>query len=299
MLINHLMMTNCPQCCHHSPTPTASRTLVVKIGHFFRQEDQSLQQRYLCRVCKKSFSSATPHPCYRQKRRLLNPEVFQYLVSGVSQRRLAKTLRANRKTIAHKLVFLSHWAHPFLNHYQNLKPKALHIQFDDLETFEHSKLKPLSVVMAVEAKTRRILGFRVAQMPAKGLLVKRSLKKYGRRKDHRRAARRSLFQDLTKFVDQDARIQSDQNPHYKKDVKDYFPKASYETFPGRRGCVVGQGELKAGGFDPLYSLNHTFAMFRANINRLFRRTWNTTKRPDRLTAHITLYCLYHNLALIQ
>ena len=61
---------------------------------------------------------------------------------------------------------------------------------------------------------------------------------------------------------------------------------------------MGQGELKKIGFDPLFDLNHTAAMIRANINRLFRRTWCTTKRADRLEAHLELYVQYHNRELI-
>ena len=178
-------------------------------------------------------------------------------------------------------------------------PPATEIEFDDLETFEHSKLKPLSVTMAVETSTRRILGFKLAQMPAKGLLVKRSLKKYGKRKDERRAKRRELFKEIQPHVALFAAIKSDENPHYPKDVKEFFPNCHHKIYKGRRGCVVGQGELKAGGFDPIFSLNHSFAMFRANINRLFRRTWNTTKRRDRLYLQIAMYALYHNLELIQ
>lgn len=83
------------------------------------------------------------------------------------------------------------------------------------------------------------------------------------------------------------------------DVKEFFPLFEHQRFKGRRGCVVGQGELKAGGYDPLFSLNHGFAMMRANINRLFRRTWNTTKRADMLGYHVAMYALYHNLVLIQ
>jgi hypothetical protein len=60
---------------------------------------------------------------------------------------------------------------------------------------------------------------------------------------------------------------------------------------------VGQGELKSGGFDPLFSFNHTAAMLRANINRLVRKTWCTTKRIDRLEAHIALYVQFHNREL--
>jgi hypothetical protein len=62
---------------------------------------------------------------------------------------------------------------------------------------------------------------------------------------------------------------------------------------------VGQGELKAGGFDPLFSLNHSFAMARANMNRLFRRSWCTNKLPQRLALHFAMYALYHNLILIK
>ena len=50
-------------------------------------------------------------------------------------------------------------------------------------------------------------------------------------------------------------------------------------------------------FDPLFSLNHTFAMLRANVNRLFRKTWCTTKKPQRLADHLALYALYHNEVL--
>jgi hypothetical protein len=62
----------------------------------------------------------------------------------------------------------------------------------------------------------------------------------------------------------------------------------------RRASVAGQGEMKMGGYDPLFALNHTAAMLRANINRLIRRTWCTTKRPDRLKCHIAMYVYWHN-----
>ena len=68
---------------------------------------------------------------------------------------------------------------------------------------------------------------------------------------------------------------------------------------GRRGCVVGQGELKAIGFDPIFAFNHTAAMLRANMNRLFRRTWCTTKTIRGLEDHLALYVKYHNEELLN
>jgi hypothetical protein len=178
---------------------------------------------------------------------------------------------------------------------RNLKDAPIEImEFDDMETFEHTKCKPISITLAVESKSRRILGFQVSQMPAKGHLTRISVKKYGVRKDLRKQGRDILFRSLQPFVHENAKIKSDENPHYQSDVIKFFPHCDYETHKGRRGSIVGQGELKKIRFDPLFSINHTCAMLRANINRLFRRTWCTTKRLDRLSAHIAIYTQYHN-----
>ena len=136
-------------------------------------------------------------------------------------------------------------------------------------------------------------------MPAKGPLAKRAKKKYGRRPDQRAKGREELFTCLKPLLAEDVHIKSDQNPHYPPSIKKHFPNSRHQTFKGRRGCVVGQGELKRGGFDPLFSLNHTCAMLRANINRLFRRSWCTTKKRERLEYHIAIYAVRHNLELIQ
>lgn len=291
------MSLSCPYCSVVNSVSEA-RPRIVGFGFFVRKSDHSRQRRFLCRPCQKTFSLATSSVCVNQKKRHLNPQIFQMLCHGNSQRGLAKLLRINRKTVVRKLVFLGLLSHHILDEYRTCHPLCREIEFDDLETFEHSKLKPLSVIAAVESHSRRILGFRVAQMPAKGLLVKKSLLKYGKRKDERKAKRRELFQEIKACVSATALIKSDENPHYSACVKMSWPECEHLTYKGRRGCVVGQGELKSGGFDPLFSLNHTFAMFRAHVNRLFRRTWNTTKKKERLALHLSLYVLYHNLYLI-
>jgi hypothetical protein len=217
----------------------------------------------------------------------------------VSQRRGAILLNINRKTVVRKFLFLALRIRG-INHIKYLAlPEVSHIQFDDLETFEHTKCKPLSVTMAVDKESRRVLGFEVSQMPAKGHLARISYKKYGIRKDLRTYARRRLFLKLSQKLLPKAVIDSDSSPFYPQEVKRFFPRATHRTFLGQRGSIVGQGELKKIRFDPLFSLNHTFAMLRANINRLFRKTWCTTKDPKRLRDHIELYTYYHNEILLK
>ena len=81
-------------------------------------------------------------------------------------------------------------------------------------------------------------------------------------------------------------FETDGHKHYASLIKHYFPNATHEVFPSVRGAVVGQGELKKTHFDPLFTINHFLATMRAQINRLVRRTWCTTKLPDRLSDHI-------------
>jgi hypothetical protein len=40
-------------------------------------------------------------------------------------------------------------------------------------------------------------------------------------------------------------------------------------------------------------------MLRANINRLFRRTWCTTKKKERLEQHLAVYLDFHNRILLS
>ena len=78
----------------------------------------------------------------------------------------------------------------------------------------------------------------------------------------------------------------------------HLPEADHQTVKGLRGCIAGQGELKKAGFDPLFALNHSAAMIRANVNRMFRRTWCRTQRRERLALHLALYAQYHNDVLL-
>lgn len=283
----------CPYCdLNFESTKNCPR--IVRCGHFYRKSDSKRIQRFHCLNCARRFSRATFHPCFRQKKRQKNETLKRMLCSGVSQRRAAKILGLNRKTIVRKFKHLAVQAKLWLMIENSLKPKAEIVEFDDLETFEHTKCKPLSVTLAVEHGSRRILGFAVSQMPAKGHLARIAYKKYGFRKDFRAQGRAELFSNIKPLIADRAVLKSDSNPHYPQDVKRFLPDCSHITFLGQRGSITGQGELKKIRFDPLFSLNHTCAKFRADVNRLVRKTWCTTKDPARLVDHLSIYACFHN-----
>jgi transposase-like protein len=285
------MKRTCPHCSFtHDRHP--------KFGSFFRKSDGRRLKRFRCKQCRLTFSEATRQKCYRQKKRRLNPRIFELLCSGVSQRRVAKLLKISRTTVVRKFLFLAHWSRiKNQKKFDKLEPLT-EIQFDDLETIEHTKCKPLSVTMIVNRADRQIIEFCVSRMPAKGLIAEIARKKYGRRPDERGPAREELFSKVSSKISPNAIIHSDENPHYPPSISKWFPQATHKAHKGKRGCVAGQGELKKIGFDPLFTLNHTYAMLRANINRLIRKTWCTTKDPKRLKDHIDLYVDFHNHQII-
>ncbi|HKP94551.1 MAG TPA: hypothetical protein VJ385_02220 [Fibrobacteria bacterium] len=286
------MVPRCPNPQCPSPQPR-------KNGTYYRPSDAKAVQRWLCKGCNRHFSAATFQDAYRQNKRRINPEVAKLLSSGVSQRRIALLLHIHRITVARKLTFLAQAAERRQEQWLESLPKVSDVQFDDLITLEHTKCKPLAVSLAVEAGTRRILGFEVSPIPASGRLAALSRKKYGRRPNLRPRGLQRLFDTIRKVLDAKVSFRSDEDPLYPVLMRRNFPGATHHRSPGGRGCVTGQGELKQLRYDPLFSLNHTCAMLRANINRLFRRTWCTTKKAACLSQHLWVYVEFHNTVLLN
>jgi transposase-like protein len=271
----------------------------IRDGSFWRQEDSKLIQRYRCKSCLTRFSSATFTETYRQKKRRVNSPLLKLLASGVSMRRAAHLLGVNRRTVERKLPMLaSRCRRRSDRHLKTFKNRIHNIQIDDLITKENSKLKPLSVSIAVDEDRRLILGMEVSCIPAFGHLSKLALKKYGERKDEHFDGLTRLFQKITPIVSAEVVVKSDEHRRYPGFVSAYLPRARHITFPSERGCIVGQGELKKVNFDPLFIVNHTCAMLRANVNRLIRKTWCTTKDPARLKDHLDLFLYFYNQNLL-
>ena len=270
----------------------------MKHGRYHRDEDAQSIQRYRCKRCTCTFSSATFTPTYRQKRRRLNRVIRLDMASSTAQRRIAIKHGCTRKTVARKVEFLAQRARATTAKWLAKCPAVDHVQWDELITFEHTRLKPLSVAVMVCVKTRRILGYGVAQLPASGLIAARSRRKYGPRRDRSGIKRREILKSLAPHLSSTVLIESDEHQKYGTEIKTLLPEATHIQYPSVRGALTGQGELKRTGFDPLWGINHTLAMMRDNIKRLARRTWCTTKLAHSLDDVLAIYVDYHNTVLV-
>ena len=97
-----------------------------------------------------------------------------------------------------------------------------------MESIEHTKLKPLTIALAVSEKYQ-ILGARVGTIPAKGYLSQISVKKYGLRLNESSQVICELLKSLNlgsgEFI-----FKSDAKPSYKIIVQEIFPKIFHQTF---------------------------------------------------------------------
>lgn len=268
----------------------------IKDGHFYRQDDSRFIQRYKCKICNRKYSKSTETLEAYQKKRRINLAVRSNLSSGMSMRACAYNLKVARKTIERKFIYLAKKAK--LNQEKLLEiwrcNPLKEIQFDDLISSIHTKLKPISVSVVVDPKTYMILGAGVAEIPAFGKLAEISRRKYGRRKNLHPKVLSLLLKNLKGAIDGRAHFKTDEHKRYPEIIKKHYPESSHQTHKSLRASVAGMGELKTKSYDPLFAINQTLACFRYGIDRFIRRTWCTSKKIENVQKHIEIYIDYHN-----
>ena len=273
---------------------------IIKNGLDFRTSDSKFNQRYICKDCGEHFSNATFSSTYKQKKRRLNNKVYKLMCFGMSVSNIAGYLDINKKTVLRKLKFLAEEKKKENSNYlASVKGSIEHIEFDELLTHVHTKCKPLSVAMAVEKYTGRILGFKISESPATGKLAAISKEKYSWPNNEKKGLN-ELFIEITPLLAKKALIESDKKLIYKPIVKKRLTaaKINFEhiQYKGDKYKHRAQGEMKIfhKEHDPLFWINHTFAMLRYKISRLIRKTWCNTKKIENLEHHLEIFMNFHN-----
>jgi len=222
----------CPLCKDH-------KSRVVKDGFFPRSVGHIKRvQRYRCRASKRKFSSQTSALTYRARTPHLTQKVMRLLMEGVSQRDCARSLRCTQTTVANKLVRLSARTQMHLSaRSSNDIAKSAPIEtviFDEMETFEHSRCKPIAIAIAVNAANRRVIAAEVAVMSAKGKLAPIARKRFGKRQDDRPETMRRVLSEVQRLCPQVTLLKSDKCPRYPGYVKKIFgKKLKLETYTYR------------------------------------------------------------------
>lgn len=284
--------------CLEGPPRGASGS---KNGTYYRKSDRKTLMRWRCKSCAKSYSAASINPCKGQRLRHLHSQIYHLNNSSTPIRRIALILKISRSTVAAKIAFLSSLKGTIHEAYlRELEKEPLkEVFFDELKTFLHTRCRPVSIAVAA-ARGRKILAIDAFFcVPNSQRLIKIAQKKGYPILNERASGITKFLEKLAPVVAKDGIIRTDEDVLYPERIKKIFPGATHLKYKSRPATITGHGEMKEGGEDPLFEINHTLAMIRANIARLVRRTWCTTKSLKALKAHLNLYMIYHNTVLTK
>ena len=246
-----------------------------------KKENKKIRQ-YQCKSCKARFSVNSMKDTKWQKKPKLNNKIMTLYCEGNTLRGIARILEINYNTVVEKWRFMAGKAK--IKHLTTLKHCEIitkYIQFDQMETYEHTKKKPLGIALSIRPKTGQILSAQVCRIPIRALTVSKTESVLYNKKTNRREAFYKMLSDTKHCLDKGYSVLScDGEPQAVSIAKLMCPDSLIETH--------------VNDYAGMWRLNHTCAKLRHHISRLKRKTWATTKSKDYLQMHLDLFIAYQN-----
>ena len=251
-------------------------------------------QRYRCKSCRRGFSYQTFRLDYRDRRPDRNEPLFHLLCSGVGLRQAARVLGLGVHSVQHKFRKLARNLGCLNRNLMLQLPAGRTYLLDELETFEHQSICPLTVPVLIEKASFAIVATGVApirRVARKGSRrqqrLERHERKHGRRKDRSRLCLRKV---MGRFL----RLLRGNKGLLISDEKQLYARLSRELLAGQVEHETVSGKLVRTSFNRLFGINLTDAMLRDNNGRLRRRSWLVSKRGRFLSRQLQLFTAYRN-----
>ena len=237
-------------------------------------------QRYQCKDCDKTQTTRTNSLNYRLRKQRLAKKIKTLYCERMSLRGISRTLGIDRKTVNAYFIRESHKSR--VANLKGLESRGIvstFIQFDDIETFEHSKQKPLGIYLSVRAKTGEIISAKVHTTHIRALAVsKEKINKWNRNVDKGAALADCLLETKKAFN----RVHTTLGCDGEKINISTANEICDESFIN----IVTLGENK--------KIDLAIRKMRNDISRLSRKSLCSTKKAERLQNHLDLYIDYHN-----
>lgn len=286
-------------------------------GYYRSKSSSQYFPKYQCRSCKTYFSFRKTRdeleiPFYKVDRL---KTVYDSYCSGETQRRIAVILQKRQGAGSRNSVarYFSYLASKAKEHHERMitagKLKTNNFQFDEMETYQLAKVNMLSIVVSVCAKTGRIISLNACEIKCKGKLAQTIFGQQANqwRVDGRRNAFKLALDRMENVCGNKGpiTITSDSKRTYISLFRDRFLSPAYQLFhqPVKARSAKSPRTNLAfkiktmGGVkipDPMFWLNHLCATIRADMSRMRRKSWTTTKKVEKLQEHLDLFTAFYN-----
>ena len=276
---------------HTAPEPR----FFQKAGFYRRQSSPSPVQRFVCKACRVGFSRQTFRVDYRDHKPHLNEALVKLMISGVGLRQSARLLGMTFNNIEKKFRKLARHMGLLHEHLMGtFAPKSIFL-LDELETFEESRLwKPLTVAYLIDKETSFSVTTKVGTLPPRGrasVIIRRHglPKGFAKRKSESSRVVLETFEKLAAHLAPEARVL------LVCDLKRTYPGLAKRALGDRLLAVEAySSKLRRDTVNPLFRINHAFAMARDLTSRLRRRSWLASKKREFLALHLGAILCFRN-----
>ena len=264
---------NCPKCGNKD---------LAKDGKRKMKKNQLPLQQYKCRSCKHRFTTNALKKTYRQRKPELNKKVMKLYCEGNTLRGIGRILGISYNTVVAKFKMMALLARDrHLKAINEGEIETKYVQFDEMETFEETREKPLGIQLSIRPKTGQIICAKVCRIPIKALSVPPRIKEEYFKQTNKKEAISDMLIETSKVL----------NPKYSVLSCD---GSTQNVSLAKKICDKSLIETHVNDYAGMWRLNHTCAKLRHHISRLVRKTWATTKKMERLQMHFDLFIACQN-----
>ena len=246
-----------------------------------KKESKKIRQ-YQCKACNARFTINSLKDTKKQHKPQLNDRIMVLYCEGNTLRGMARILGVTYQTIVRKWRFMAGKAR--IRHEVALQGEIVtkYIQFDQMETFEHTKEKPLGIALSIRPKTGQILSAKVCRIPIRALTIAKSKSQQYNKKTDRKEAFAKMLYETSQAINKDGYsvMACDGDREIVKLAKIFCPDSVVKAHKH--------------DYSAMWRLNHTCAKLRHHLSRLTRKTWATTKDMKFLQMHLDLFIAYQN-----
>ena len=288
----HFVPPFCPRTC--CPFHGCARGWRWKrAGHYTRQCQPRVIQRFRCGHCRATFSSQTFSTRYYLKRPELLEPLFLRLLGCSGYRQIAREARCAPTTVMGQAARLGRHALLFLAHHGpgGTLPEPLVI--DGFESFAYSQYHPLHLNLGVGARSHYAYAFTHTRLRRKGRMSDRQRRHRAHLEQrHGRLAPGALERDIEALVRMAAPTpqrltgRSDQHPAYPRALQ------RLHGYAVRHECTPSLAARTPG--NPLFPVNLLDLLLRHNSANHKRETIAFSKRHQAVIERAALLLLWRN-----
>ena len=238
-------------------------------------------QRYECLNCNKTFTKRNHSINYRKRKQQLREQITKRYCEKQSLRAIARTLNASYPTVVKYFRENAELARQANKKRVGKDLITSYVQFDQLETYEHTRKKPVGIQISIRPKTREIISAKVGYIPIRALSVsKQHSLGWNERAKRSLHTQKMILETKEALNKKGATISCDKERSQLTTLKDFCTEDFITLAPSSERNK---------------EIDRAFRRIRNDVSRLNRRTICTTKDITRLQDHLDLYTEYHNV----